>query len=333
MNGHQQVRSYFLQGTRLQVCCSPAMSAFLGARFHLLPSEGDCTETVFFDLLPVHDTRSHAVERPDGEGRPFYEMPSGEALYFEDADTVYLGFRDGVRALYDPRVNHVWISLVESEPKNLFMASHLMFTILLTEVLKRRGSYSFHAAGFSENGRALLIAGMSGAGKSTLSLALLRAGFGYLADDMLFLRRRPEGLGIWGMVEDVSVGDEVIGFFPELNDLLQAPRSDGPKRLVGIEQHYPGTIVAESYPKAIVLPRISGKRDSVLTKIEGDQALLELVANVLLTQQLACQAHLSVLAELVKQAACYRLETGQDFDCIPSLLREILSGDREKVCV
>jgi hypothetical protein len=333
MSSHQQERSYSLHGTTLQVSCSAAMSACLDARFRLLTTEERCAETIFFDFRAAADPSEHSVERPQGEGRPFYELPRGEASYFDETDAVYLGFRDGVRALYEPRRNRVSVSSVESEPRNLFVASHLVMTILLVEVFKRRDWYGLHAAGFSENGRAILIPGTSGTGKSTLSVALLRAQFDYLSDDMVFLGRRPDGLAVRGFAEDVDVSEQTIRFFPELDFLLRSPRPDGlPKRQVRVEQVYGTTVVSESRPLAIVLPRISGKPSSAMKRIGSDEALLEIVPNVLLTQTHACQAHLGVLADLVKQAPCYRLDTGQDFDRIPALFRELLSSDREKVC-
>src|SRR5208283_2669966 len=110
-------------------------------------------------------------------------------------------------------------------PVNLFMASHLMFTILLVEILKRRGCYSMHAAGFSREGKAVLIPGTSGAGKSTLAVTLLRDSFGYLSDDMVFLRRRSDGLGVLNFPEDVDVSDRTINFFPELDFLKRCPKA------------------------------------------------------------------------------------------------------------
>jgi hypothetical protein len=213
------------------------------------------------------------------------------------------------------------------------MASHLVLTILLVEILKRRGWYSLHAAGFSDNGRAVLIPGTSGAGKSTLSVALLRGRFDYLSDDMVFLRQFPDGMRVRGFVEDVDVNDQTICFFSELDFLLRSPKAyDSPKRQLRVEEVYGAKTVAEALPKAIILPRISGRQTSVITQIEGDEALLEIVPNVLLTEPRACQAHLGVLAELVKTTACYRLDTGQDFNRIPILFRELLRCDQEEIC-
>lgn len=332
MSDHPQTRTYALDGTRFQVSCSAAMAGYLDSRFRLLPADERCTQTVFVDFDAVSDPGSHKIARPPGDGRSFYDIRRGEACYFEDADVVYLRIGDGVQALYEPRLNHITISSVESRPKNLFNASHLVLTILLIEVLKRRSRYSLHAAAFSENDRAILIAGTSGAGKSTLSIALVRAGFGYLTDDMVFLGRSADGMVVRGLAEDIDVSDQTIAFFPELNDLLRFPRADGyPKRQVRVEEMYGARVVRESRPAAIVFPHISGNPASTITPVDSDEALLEIAPNALRTQACACQSHLAALVDLVKQTKSYRLDAGRDFDRIPDIFREIL--EREAVSV
>lgn len=333
MNSDRQVRAYALHGVKLQVTCSPAIASCLDARFRMFPADATCLDTVHLDFHAAKDAGDHSVARPDGPSRPFYEMPNGEASYFKQSDQLYIGFRDGLRALCEPARGYAAISLVETDPRNLFMASHLVLTILLVDVLRRRRWYSLHAAGFSEGGAAILVPGTSGVGKSTLSVALLRAKFDYLTDDMVFLARRSDTLVVRGLAEDIDVSENTIRFFPELDFLLRSPKTEGfTKRQLCIEDVYGVRPIMEARPSLIVLPRISGNPESHLTRIDSDEALLEIVPNVLLTEQAACQEHLGVLAEMVKQADCYRLETGRDFDRIPALLRRALSEKRETVC-
>jgi hypothetical protein len=332
MNMDRQNRSYCLHGISFQVCCSPAIAQCLDARFRFFSATGNGYKKIYLDFKPASSTGDHAVERPLGTSRPFYEMPKGEASYFPATDEAYISFGDGVRALSAPRLDRVVVSTIESEPRNLFMASHLILTIILVESLRRHGWYSLHAAGFSMNGRAILIPGTSGVGKSTLSVALLRAKFDYLTDDMIFLARSAGGLIVRGLAEDIDVSEQTIRFFPELDFLMHSPKTDGfTKRQLRVEEVYGAMPIPESRPSAIVLPHVSGKPHSTITQIDGDEAFREIVPNVLLTEQAVCQQHFSVLAELVKQADCYRLETGQDFDRIPLLLREVVARDTEKV--
>lgn len=330
---HQESRTYCLLDTRLQVLCSAEMGAFLDARFRHLPAATPCSSSVFLEFRPAADESRHAIERPPGAARSFYEMPKGEASYFYGSDEIYLSFGEKVRALCYSGANRVMISVVESDSRNLFIASHLLLTVLLVEIQRRRGWYALHAAGFGELDRAILIPGISGSGKSTLSISLLRGKFDYLSDDMVFFARRPEGLVVRGLVEDVDITEQTVRFFPELDFLLSSAGAMAcTKRQVRPQQVYGTKIVSEAVPKAMVLPRISGKENSVLRRIESDEALLEIVPNVLLTEPSVCQAHLGVLADLVKQTACYRLDAGRDFDRIPGMFREMLGCEKESVC-
>jgi hypothetical protein len=332
MSEIRHTRNYCFHGLDISVLCSAVMAESLDSRFRLLPSDGKHGETISFDFQSVSDGSQHCVKKPQNQGRAFYELPSGEALYFEAGDQLYLSYKNGVRMLATPALACVSFSVVESEPVNLFMASHLMLTILLIEMLKRRGCYSMHAAGFSKDGKAILIPGTSGAGKSTLAITLLRSGFGYLSDDMVFLRRGSDGLKVLGFPEDVDVSYQTISFFPELDFLGQSPKAVGwPKRQVRADEVYGAELVREAIPAAIVIPQISGKERSVVRPINADEALLEMVSNVLLTQGRSCQNHLDTLTELVRQTPCYRLETGRDFDRIPDLLHDLLSGSREGI--
>lgn len=333
MTTERHERTYCTHGLELRVICSAAIAACLDARFRLFPADETCLDRISLEFHHAKDAGRHLVHRPEGQSRPFYEMPGGEASYFYEADQIYISVGHGVRAACKPRIGEAIISVVESDPRNLFMASHLVLTILLVDILRRRGWYSLHAAGFSDGGAAVLIPGTSGVGKSTLSVALLRAKFDYLTDDMVFLSRRAGSLVVRGLAEDIDVSEKTIRFFPELDFLLRSPKTEGfTKRQLCVDQVYGAKPGIEARPSVIVLPRISGRQDSVITQIDSDEALLEIVPNVLLTEQSACQTHIGVLAELVKAVDCYRLETGQDFDRIPILLRHVLTQKRETVC-
>ena len=330
MSDNRHTRNYSFHGLNLRVFCSAAIAEILDSRFRLLPSDEVPRQTISFDFQSVADGQQHTIRRPLEQGRVFYELGSGEACYFQASDQLYLSFRDGVRAL--SRHSCACFSTVESDPVNLFMASHLMFTILLVEILKRRGFYSLHAAGFSLGGKAILIPGTSGAGKSTLAITLLRSGFGYMSDDMVFLRRHEGELQVLDFPKDVDVSDQTIDFFSELDFLRRSPKADGwPKRQVRADEVYRVELVCEARPGAIVFPQISTNGRSALRSISADEALLELVSNVLLTEGHSCQSHLNILTELARQTPCHRLETGRDFDHIPLLLRELLSGSREEI--
>jgi hypothetical protein len=328
----RQTRNYSLAGLNLRFLCSEAVAEALDSRFRLLPP-GDArgaTISIVFQCVP--EGKRHCIEKPLEQGRAFYKLNAGEASYFGSSDQLYLSYGDGVRMLAELSEGRASFSVVESDPINVFVASHLFLTISLVELLKRRDLYSMHAAGFCQDEKAILVSGTSGAGKSTLAITLLRGGFGYLSDDMVFLRRDSGGLQVLGFPEDVDVSDRTINFFPELNFLRDTPKAAGsPKKHVGPDRIYEVEMVGDAHPSAIVFPRISASEKSSLRRISADQAFLELVPNVLLTESCSSKNHLNILKEVATQTPCYRLETGRDFDRLPSLLGKLLVASPEAI--
>lgn len=327
MSKSKHTQTYGFHGLNLRVSSSAAIATCLDARFQLLPSNGECAETIFFDFESVSDTKRHRFGKPPGRAKPFYQLEDGDASYFEAEDQLYLCYEDRVRVLCNPGLGSACFSVLEPEIDNLWLASHLLFTICLVEILKRRGLYSLHAGGFSANGKCLLIPGTSGAGKSTLTVASLRANFDYMSDDMLFLIGRPDGFRVLAFPEELDISDQTAGFFPELSFLLRSPKRCGwRKRQIHPIHVYGAKVAPEARPAAVVIPRIAEAETSVVTRMDPDEALLEMVPNVLLTEASSCRAHLDALRELVTSTPCYRLETGCDFDRLSVRFRELLES-------
>jgi hypothetical protein len=323
----QRTQTYGFHGLNLRVSSSAAIATCLDARFQMLPSNGECAETIFFDFESVPDTKGHRFGKPPGRAKSFYQLEGGDASYFEAEDQLYLCYDDRVRVLCNPGSGYACFSVLEPEIDNLWLASHLLFTICLVEILKRRGLYSLHAGGISANGKCLLIPGTSGAGKSTLTVASLRAHFDYMSDDMLFLVGRPDGFRVLAFPEEVDVSDQTAGFFPELSFLLHSPKRCGwRKRQMHPIQVYGAKVAPEARPAGVLIPRIAEAETSVVTRMDPDEALLEMVPNVLLTEASSCRAHLDALSELVTSTPCYRLETGRDFDRLSVRFRELLES-------
>jgi hypothetical protein len=320
-------QTYGFHGLNLRVSSSEAIATCLDARFELLPSSGECAETIVFDFETASNSQGHRFGKPPGRAKPFYQLERGDASYFEAEDQLYLCYEDRVRVLCDPSAGYARLSVLKPEIDNLWLASHLLFTICLVEMVKRRGLYSLHAGGFSANGKCLLIPGTSGAGKSTLTVASLRAKFDYMSDDMVFLTERADGVRVLAFPEEVDVSDSTAGFFPELSFLLGSPQRSGwRKRQIHPAKLYGAKVATEARPAAVVIPRIAKAETSVITRMDADEALLELVPNVLLTEAKSCGAHLDALSELVKYTPCYRLETGRDFDQLPARFQELLES-------
>jgi hypothetical protein len=263
-------------------------------------------------------------------GRPVYDPPGGAVLYDDAADTLWLELGPRLTAICEPARGRARLACAgnpENIGNDLWLLSHPLVTLPLVELLKRRGLFSLHAAGLCRDGRGLVLAGTSGAGKSTLTLALARAGFGFLGDDTLFLARRPEGLRLLAFPDEVDLTDETVSFFPDLAPWLAAPRSGWRKRQLRAEEACGAEVVWECAPSHLVFPHVSGRQESALIPVAADEALLELVPNVLLTEPASSQAHLDALADLAAASSCWRLETGRDLDGAVRLLAALFAAE------
>jgi hypothetical protein len=323
----RNTRSYDFHGVRLAVSADDdALGLAIDGRLRHFTAEPDGEPDVRFDYRVVPDVGRHVVPVPPAESRPVYDPPAGEVVYAPAEDRVYLDFVGRVRILFDAPQCAALVSVLESERDSLWLLSRPMFTLPLVELLKRRGLYSVHAAAASHDGRAVLIAGNTGSGKSTLAVALARAGFDFLGDDMVFLRGDGDDVRALAFPDEIDITPDSATWFAELGDLAGSePRPGWAKHQLRAEDRFGSQFIGSSKPALIVFPRISSAEVSRLEPIGADEALLELAPNVLLTEPGSSQAHLAALGTLTRQADCYRLEAARDFDHIANLIRGKLS--------
>lgn len=299
--------SYSFHGLSLRVSAPDEVRRAFHARFAALPPDGDGSPDILFEV------QNDPLERPE-RARIVYEPPAGEVVYDDGRDLLYLE-HGNLRVLCEPAAGRVRFYAPSAKEEDLWILSHPLLSVPMMELLKRRGLFGVHAAGASLDGRALVLAGTSGSGKSTLSVALARAGFGFLGDDTLFLR----GNRILAFPDEIDLTEQSVSFFPDLR-LDPSPTGWRKRQLRADETR----IVWESEPAVLVFPRVSGRPRSELRPIDAGEALLELAPNVLLTEPASSQAHLDALAGLARASRCYRLETGTDLDEAVRLLRELM---------
>jgi len=323
-------RWYNLHGLGLTVSADdPPVLAALDSRLRSFRSEAAAQVDLAFEFRNVPQGQRHAIRRPLERGRPVYDPPVGEVLYYDATDQLYISYGGRVELLCDVSAGRVTASVLEAERDNVWLLSHPMFTLPLVELLKRRGLYSLHAASLALDGRGILLPGTSGAGKSTLALALALAAFGFMGDDTVFLRAGAEGPRALAFPDEIDVTEDTVDMFPALrlgSNGAGAPK--GRKRAIRVEA-LPGAVVAWGCaPAALVFPSVNGSGASVLRPIGAEEALLELAPNVLLTEAASSQRHLDVLGKLAETCACYRLTAGRDLEALPALLRDAMGAAR-----
>ena len=316
---------YDVHGLSLRLTCDSILAPVLHGRLQSFPASRAGSPDLDFLFCLVPDLASHHVALPADPTRTVYDSPIGEVCYADATDVLFISCGDHIRLQCLPAEGTVRVSILQAAVDDLWLISHPLLTLPLLECLKRRGRYPLHAAGVAHGGRSILFPAPSGAGKSTLALSLLRAGLDFLGDDLLFLSGKAGDPTVLAFPDEVDLTDTTLRFFPELGDVATAPRPLGwPKRQLRAEEQYGVDVVWRSSPAALVFPRIVRSEQSVIRPLDPDEALLELAPNVLLTDPVSAQAHLDALAGLVGACACYRLDTGQDFDALPAIMRRLL---------
>jgi hypothetical protein len=318
--------SYALHGLQIEVVTDhKAIWAAVHARLRQFQAVRQSLNDLRFEFRCVTRRHDHVFDAPPPDARPVYDPPIGQVVFSDAEDRLYIVYGDEVRVCCNPSRGHTEVSITASALKQLWLVSHPLFTLPFLELMKRRGRYSIHAAGLAIDGQGLLLPAGSGSGKSTLALALLRAGFGFLGDDTLFLADDDGRLRVCAFPDEIDATETTLALFSELHPLLDQPKAPGaPKRQIWAEAVYGIDFVRACRPSVLVFPKITATTKSVVEPMNKDEALLELASNVLLTDARSSQAHLDALAALVKQSRCYRLATGRDFDDLPHLLARLL---------
>jgi hypothetical protein len=273
----------------------------------------------------VADVEPHA---PSGPARPVYDTPHGSLYYFDGAD-VLAGTLGGVHLRCEPAAGRALISAPSFTGHALYFATHPLATVALMVLMERHERFSLHAGCVAgPDGSGVLLSGPSGAGKSTLALALARAGMGFISDDVVFIERAATGPGALralGFADTLGVSEFAASQFPELRDLALLRAADGfPKRLARIEDLFGLPPMPRCEPRAIVFPEATPELPSAVTPLDGGEAMLRLVPDVLLTHHEATQAHLATIGALLEQVRCYVIRSGSDLRRAAELVRALV---------
>ena len=314
--------TYSLCGIEIAVSATREVADLIGSRVRFLHRPAAGPPSIVFDIRMGGDDGFAAP--PDGSGRPVYDAPRGQLMYFAGPDLLFIDYPGYLRMLCSPASRIVQTAVLGGGLGSV-LAAYPFFTIPLMEAMKRRGCLPLHAGCVAKEGRGLLLAGTSGAGKSTLTAALVRDGWDFLTDDMVFLVPQGGAISAWGLPDQIDCSDDTARMLAELRHLVGEPtRAGRDKHPVDVEEAFGVLPVPSCRPRALILPAISGERRSILRAVSASDALRELAPNVLLTQHAATQAHLDMLAELVREVPCYSLATGTDLSFASRCLREIL---------
>lgn len=192
-----------------------------------------------------------------------------------------------------------------------------------------KGRYHLHAAAvLSPRGERWLICGPPRAGKSTLTTALGLSGWRPVADDGVFLSGGPGELHLAPFRKSFHLDQRLWACWPLLAGVRQGPASLERILVDGISHFGTAELARSGWSgiDAILLPRISGERESQVAPIEPSRVLLTLAQESVFFP--LCPPHperqWSLLTGLVRQARGYTLSAGQDLLDDPLRIAQLL---------
>jgi len=303
------------------VCDAPDAAAVVDRRLSFFPPF-DQEPSISIELCT--DGLHEAGERPS-DGRIVHESQNVAIVYSDRIDELWVDYRGGAFAHCRPAEGQGSIYVTRADDAWPWIASRPLLTVSLLELLKRRSLFGVHAAAVAHAGRGVMLAGSTGSGKSTASLALLLGGWSFLGDDIVFLRDTPGEAVLLAFPDEIDASDETIQFFPALGALSDWPRLAGyAKRQLSPEIVRAGGTVLSARPGLVLLPRIGGMDSHELEPVAPDELLLELIPNVILTEQAAAQTQLDQLAELARRTPAYRVTLGRRVGALQAILEDLL---------
>lgn len=241
------------------------------------------------------------------------------AVYAGENDSVLLHFLDGALVTVPLDGDNTVTGTLTQQAMRHGRFEDIVFTSLAPH-LRRAGYFLVHAFAATKEGQGVLIVGPSGSGKTTTGLSLLLGGWKLLANDVLLLQSRPDGIYALPTPGAIGIRPPTLKLLPQLRelvgDLAGSQQVDVTPALVDWVEWADGEKVT-----AVYFPHIESRATTQLEPLNRAICLAQLMAESADRWDAAMlPAHINILQKLSQQAAPYTLHLGPDVDRLPDLL-------------
>lgn len=186
---------------------------------------------------------------------------------------------------------------------------------------------AIHAGAVGTSSGGVLIAGKSGSGKSTTTLACLTSDLLFAGDDYVLadVTAKPY---VHSLYSTAKLVPDNCDRFPQLRPLVSNPdKLDEQKALIYLREDFPQSVVRGFPLRAILLPRVTGLRNTGLVKAGAMDAYRAIAPTTLLHLTRATEEAARKISILSRSLPVYWLDAGTELAQIPRVIREFLGGD------
>jgi hypothetical protein len=279
--------------------------------------------------INVWDVESTGAQPPVGvDADP--QRPLSEA----ELRVLWLWQRQPLRALLQPRGRRLSV-MDESKRTAWFSCTSAAelpyweyttpFAMIVHCWLATIGAIMVHASAVGTEEGGVLIVGPSGSGKSTTALLCLEAGLGYAGDDHVAVELRDGGAQVHSVY---ATGKLVPGgrlTSPKLETaIINRDQLATEKAVILISRFAPDRLAAGFPLRAVLVPRVTGSRETVLTPLARAAALARLAPSTILQLPGTPAADLRAMASIVRAVPSFALQLGTEATGVTNAIREAI---------
>ena len=271
------------------------------------------------------DSTSTNTPMPPPPWGPEDYLQAGEIRGYNN-NRFFTAFQVGVGVLsvldFERGLGLYWVKSARDIP---YFESGAPLRVILHPWLTRQGMVPVHAGAVGLASGGVLLVGKGGSGKSNTALACLESRLSYASDDFCVLQTHPR-LTVFSLFSTGKLAAGDLQRLPFLaSRISNREHLQEEKALFYLNDHLPEKILRTFPIKAILIPRVTGKPQTVMQTATAGAALAAFAPSTVILAPRLAGATFQRLSGIVRQVPCYYLDLGTDPVQIPLVILDVLS--------
>jgi len=192
--------------------------------------------------------------------------------------------------------------------------------------MSRNARQLVHAGAVGTSDGGVLLPARGGSGKSTTALSCLEAGLLYAGDNNILLSTDERPTRAYSMYNSTALhGAHLEGRLPRFLPMIEnLKRLEHQKAFAFLYKRYPAQMTASLPVRAVLVPHVTGHRDTELSESSVGASLNALIPSTVFSSPGAGREAVETLSKLVKPLPHYTLKLGTDLGQIPRVISDLL---------